>query len=266
MISFFSRLFDTDGFLGLNAAFDWTPGETWLHIVADAANWLSFWAIAGLLAFFAVRRRDLPMHSIFWLFFTFILACGAVHFIECLIMWWPVWRLLGLMKLLTAIASVVTLIALVPTIPKVLALRSPHELEREIAERQRAEQALRESEALYTSLVESLPLNVFRKDIQGRIVFANQRMCDTVGKTSEDLFGKTDFDLFAPDLAEKYSRDDAEILSEGGILEEVEEHRTPEGKRIDVQVLKAAVHDSTGRIVGVQGMFWDVTERRRGRA
>ena len=45
----------------------------------------------------------------------------------------------------------------------------------------RAERKLDESRAIYHSLVESLPINVFRKDRDGRIVFANQAFCDGLG-------------------------------------------------------------------------------------
>ena len=48
----------------------------------------------------------------------------------------------------------------------------------DVSERQRAEEQLRDSEALYQSLVANLPQNIFRKDLQGRFTFANQRFCD----------------------------------------------------------------------------------------
>src|SRR5690606_5340034 len=38
-----------------------------------------------------------------------------------------------------------------------------------------AARALEDSEALYHSLVESLPLNIFRKDLEGHFTFANRR-------------------------------------------------------------------------------------------
>src|SRR5262249_24500731 len=49
-------------------------------------------------------------------------------------------------------------------------------------ERRKAEEALRESEALYHSLVENLPCMVVRKDREGRFTFANQRFCDLSGR------------------------------------------------------------------------------------
>jgi len=141
--------------------------------------------------------------------------------------------------------------------------RANANLHREVAERKQAEQTLRESEAVYLSLVESLPLNVLRKDLEGRVVFGNQRYCETLGHTLDELVGKTDFDLFPRELAEKYRSDDAAVIATREVMEIVEQHVKPDGEMIYVQVLKAPVCDADGNIVGVQGMFWDVTARER---
>ncbi len=126
------------------------------------------------------------------------------------------------------------------------------------------EMALEESKAIYHSLVESLPINVFRKDREGRIVFANQRYCDNQAMPLERLIGKTDRDLFSPTLAEKYMNDDRWVLQTGLPFHDIEEHPGPDGKKtIYVEVLKAPVTDPDGRRVGIQGMFWDVTSRKR---
>jgi PAS domain S-box-containing protein len=125
-------------------------------------------------------------------------------------------------------------------------------------ERRKAEEALRESEALYHSLVECLPCNVFRKDLEGRFTFANQRFCDLVGLPLDRLLGKTSFDISRPELAEKYRRDDRTVIETGAVLEDIEE--LP-GQRY-VHILKTAVRDAGGRVIGVQGISWDVTERK----
>ncbi|MEX2188600.1 MAG: PAS domain S-box protein [Pirellulales bacterium] len=136
-------------------------------------------------------------------------------------------------------------------------------LQQQMAERERAEQAAREFEAMYDSLMETLPLNVFRKDLDGRVVLANKRCCETYAMPLKKLRGKTDFDLFPRELAEKYHRDDETVIASGKMLEDIEQHRRPDGEQLYVQVLKAPVRDAAGNIVGVQGMFWDVTARRR---
>jgi two-component system NtrC family sensor kinase len=133
----------------------------------------------------------------------------------------------------------------------------------QVLERQRVEDALRDSEALYQSLVQSLPQNIFRKDREGRVTFANQHYCDTLKRPLAQLLGKTDFDLFPPELAAKYVEDDRRVIEENKILETVEAHHLPQGGTIYVQVVKTPVYDAQGNCIGTQGIFWDVTERKR---
>jgi PAS domain S-box-containing protein len=129
--------------------------------------------------------------------------------------------------------------------------------------------------ALYRSLVESLRLNVFRKDAAGCFTFANDRFCQTLGLARGEVLGRTDADLFAPELAEKYRRDDSHILADRAVAEEMEEHRRAAcgprcrcgggdpavGETRWLQVLLGPVFDGDGRAVGTQGAFWDVTAR-----
>jgi PAS domain S-box-containing protein len=133
----------------------------------------------------------------------------------------------------------------------------------QVLERQRVENALRESEAFYHSLVESLPQNIFRKDRDGRVTFGNQRYVATLKSTLPDLLGKTDFDLFPDHLARKYRDDDRRVMETGKVFEAVEEHRLPDGTKIYVQVIKTPIFNNTGEVIGTQGVFWDVTEKKR---
>ncbi len=128
--------------------------------------------------------------------------------------------------------------------------------------RKHTEEALKDSEALYVSLVEKLPQNIFRKDLEGRFTFANENFCSTLGKPRREIIGKTDFDFYPPELAEKYQQDDRKVIETGEALERVEENQPPGGKRMYVQVLKTPVHDATGTIIGTQGIFWDITQRK----
>jgi len=125
-----------------------------------------------------------------------------------------------------------------------------------------AEKALRDSEALYHSLVEGLPLNMFRKDKVGRFTFGNGRFCETIRRPIDEILGRTDFDFFPQELAEKYRRDDDVVMSSGQVFETVEEHRKDTGEMIYVHVLKSPVYDAQNQIIGVQAIFWDVTEKR----
>ena len=134
-------------------------------------------------------------------------------------------------------------------------------LEAEIADRTRAEAVLKDSQALYSSLVENLPVHVLRKDLEGRFTFANQSFCTLLGKTLDDILGKTDYDFYPEELAAKYRRDDQRVAETGELFEDVEENRQG-GEVRYVQVRKSPVRDSMGRIVGIQAVFWDVTEQK----
>ena len=60
---------------------------------------------------------------------------------------------------------------------------------------------VKNSHALYSSLVENLPVHVLRKDLEGRFTFGNQSFCELVGQPLEELLGKTDDDFYPPELA-----------------------------------------------------------------
>lgn len=133
----------------------------------------------------------------------------------------------------------------------------------DITEREMAQERLRHSEALYHSLVETLPQNIFRKDLHRRFTFANRRFCDTVGRSLSEILGKTDFDFFPENLARKYQADDRSVLETGKPLELIEEHQRPGGETLYVQVVKTPIIDAEGEIIGLQCIFWDITARKR---
>jgi two-component system NtrC family sensor kinase len=169
-----------------------------------------------------------------------------------------------LLQILTIAASIST------AVMAVLALRLNRShrglrdlLEAQISEFRQTERALRESEVFYHSLVESLPQSILRKDLQGRFTFCNRNFSKELGLTPEQVKGKDDFDFFPSELAAKYREDDAAVIEAGLPLEAVERHMTPSGHIIYVQVTKSPLYDASGRVIGIQGIFWDVTGRKR---
>ena len=135
------------------------------------------------------------------------------------------------------------------------------QLAQEMQERERATQDLRDSEALYSSLVENLPVHVLRKDRTGQFTFANRSFCQLLGKSFGEIVGKSDFDFYPQELAEKYRTDDESVL-ETGELFEAEEQNQQDGTTRYVHVMKSPVFDAAGSIIGTQAIFWDVTARK----
>lgn len=137
------------------------------------------------------------------------------------------------------------------------------QLSRIFEDQRRAEDALRTSEAFFQALVESLPQRIIRKDLQGRFTFASRNFCTELNRSLEEIRGKTDADFFPPELARKYHADDERVIAARQPFEAVEEHLRPDGTKGFVQVVKTPLIDARGQVVGVQGIFWDVTEQRR---
>jgi PAS domain S-box-containing protein len=133
----------------------------------------------------------------------------------------------------------------------------------DITARKRAEEAVRDSEALYHSLVESLPVCLLHKDLHGRFTFANRAFCAALRRSLPEVIGKTDADFYPGELAAKYVVDDRQVLETCTVLEAIEEHQDPEGANTYVQVLKAPLQNARGEVIGVQAIYWDITSRRR---
>jgi len=149
-----------------------------------------------------------------------------------------------------------------------------HETERQRDELERAREkssalaseaalALRDSEALYHSLVDHLPLSVLRKNAKGEYTFVNRRYLEFSGKDASDIIGTTDFDQFPQELATRYRKGDDKVLATGELFEDVETYQKPDGERRHIEVWKTPVRDAAQRIIGTQVMFWDVTRRKQ---
>ena len=133
----------------------------------------------------------------------------------------------------------------------------------DVTARIEAEEQIKNSEAFYTSLVENLPQMIFRKDIDGKITFANNRFCEAIGLSQADIIGKSDADLFPLEFAQKYRADDLRVIGSGEPLECEERFKGPDGDARYTHVVKTPLRNHEGTVVGVQGIFWDITQRKR---
>ena len=165
MWDFWSQLFDTRGFDPL-----WVHGTAFSAglgialMVAHITTALAYFTIPVIVLFFLLRRRDVRWSRLWVLFFVLLVIGGLVHFMAASTFWWPAYRFHVVLNVAMAAVSWVAVIALIPIVPRLLSSKSGEEFSHQISKHEEAEQALRETEAVYKSLVEGLPLNVFRKD------------------------------------------------------------------------------------------------------
>jgi len=125
--------------------------------------------------------------------------------------------------------------------------------------------ALCELERRYHTLIESLPQRVFFKDRDSVFLSVNAAFAADLGLQPEDLAGKTDGDFFPPELADKYRADDRRIMAQRQ-PETIEEFNISGGKRRIVEVVKTPVVGDDGEVIGLLGIFTDITERKQAEA
>lgn len=143
---------------------------------------------------------------------------------------------------------------------QLIALRTT--LDRRAGELERAQQRLYDSEKMYETLVENLPMSIFRKDLEGRFTFVNRHFCAELGKAREEILGKTDFDLYPRARAEQYHAEDLQVRARGEAFGTIEEQAT-EGETRFTQIVKTPTYDVEGSLTGIQGIRWDISEQKR---
>lgn len=141
---FFKKLFDTADFPARWYCGTWTDFHGWLYIISDLLIWGAYFAIPAIIVRFVItKKKEISFNSLYFLFASFILACGATHFVDAIIFWNPVYRFSALIRFITAIISWTTVFSLIKVLPQAFSLRSPKELEQEIDLRIRIEDELK---------------------------------------------------------------------------------------------------------------------------
>lgn len=127
--------------------------------------------------------------------------------------------------------------------------------------RKRAENAQRESEEKYRSLIESQESMISTIDSHGVIQYVNRIAAETLDSTPELLLGKTMYDLFPPQFAEKQLQNIRRVISSGqGLINETHSLiiDKPRWFRTSIQPIR----DATGTVSLAMINAVDITERK----
>jgi PAS domain S-box-containing protein len=122
--------------------------------------------------------------------------------------------------------------------------------------------AVAASEAWLRQLIDSSPVVIFLKDLEGRYVTANARCLRQSGRSLAEVVGKTGFDILPPQLAASFHRVDRQVIESGDTVE-TEDKFMMGGEWRVFQAVKFPVRDDAGAIQGTAGMSMEITSRVR---
>ena len=196
MREFLIKLFSSD-FMGHGYCYLWKPEIVWLHAISDGTIMLSYYLIPLALVYFVRKRRDLPFHWMFLMFGIFIFGCGTTHLMQVWTLWHGTYRLAGVIKAVTAVSSVATAALFVHLVPEAVALPSPaqlraanQDLEREIKERSRAEQALHRAYDEVETMVRARTAELARTNEQLQAEIVERKRAEEKLRRSEEFLAE----------------------------------------------------------------------------
>lgn len=105
------------------------------------------------------------------------------------------------------------------------------------------------------AILDSLPFDVWMKDMAGKYVIVNHNVVEDTGIAKEEIIGKNDYDLYEKPAADAYAASDKEILE--GKARGVYVSRLATGS---FEEYKKPVYDQSGRLMGSAGYSKDITQ------
>ena len=135
---------------------------------------------------------------------------------------------------------------------------------RDITQRKKAEDNLRQSEERYRTIIENIEDGYYEVDLKGNITFLNDAALRIMGVPRSEIEG-TNFRAFV-------AGDDADVIF--GIFLEVYKTGTPfrglpwrlirpDGKEQHLEISVSLIRDAAAQLAGFRGIMHDITERRK---
>jgi PAS domain S-box-containing protein len=138
------------------------------------------------------------------------------------------------------------------------------EVEKESFERKQAEEALRESEEKYRSILESIEDGYYEVDIAGNFTFFNDSMCRILGYSKDELMGMNNRQYMDEENAKKvFQAYNSVYRTKKSYKAFGWELIRKDGSRCYVETSVSLRSDSGGKPIGFQGIARDITERKR---
>ena len=138
------------------------------------------------------------------------------------------------------------------------------ELVRDITERKRAEEALRQNEEKYRTILENIEDAYYEVDLPGNLTFFNDSLCRLVGYSKEELMGMNNRQLTDRENAQKLYQEFNKVYRTGSSSKVFDwEIIKKDGMKRNVEASVSLIKDSRGHSIGFRGIVRDITERKQ---
>jgi PAS domain S-box-containing protein len=137
---------------------------------------------------------------------------------------------------------------------------------RDVTERRRAEEALRESERRLRAIFEQSIAGIAQTDLEGRFLHVNERYCEIVGRSAADLSGRSLRDVTHPDDLPRHAALFQGLLEPGQDFVAEERYVRPNGAVVWVRKHLSAVRDGEGNPRFCFAIVEEITERKQAEA
>ncbi len=135
---------------------------------------------------------------------------------------------------------------------------------RDITKRVQMEEALRQSEERYRTVLEDMEEAYYEEDLAGNFTLFNDALCRQLGYSREELMGMNYKTYTAPEDIDRVFKAFNTVYRTGEPLTGFQMVRiTKDGRRVFTETSGFPLRDETGQIIGFRGVIRDVTQRKK---
>lgn len=135
---------------------------------------------------------------------------------------------------------------------------------RDITELKETQSFLENERTRLRNLLQTIPAMVWMKDTDGVYLFCNARFERFFGASETEIIGRSDFDFIDREQAEFFREHDRRAIAAGcSCVNEEWITYADDGHRELLETIKTPVHDAAGQLLGVLGVAWDITGKKR---
>lgn len=115
---------------------------------------------------------------------------------------------------------------------------------------------------LLKQVIDSMTNYVFFKGLDGKYLGCNKQYESLIGKSEAEIIGHTAYDFNKPAIADLFTSSDRAVIETGIPFKFEVWQKKADGTEILVENTKSPLFDDLGNIIGILGVFHDITKQR----